>query len=161
LLEAALHQSLVPDQSSLDESTLFISSIKSQPDGALPFLALIQQTEIPPIRMTAIVNLYSLIKSNWPNIPSNIQITVREQILQILELPNLDSLELSVLADCSVLLFGSLVAAGSFWNEMLRLIGQSFIARKIPFTITLLSRIIFVIPDNIISQSYAAFRNMA
>lgn len=111
--------------------------------------------------MTAIVNLYSLIKSNWPNIPSNIQITVREQILQILELPNLDSLELSVLADCSVLLFGSLVAAGSFWNEMLRLIGQSFIARKIPFTITLLSRIIFVIPDNIISQSYAAFRNMA
>jgi hypothetical protein len=44
---------------------------------------------------------------------------------------------------------------------MIRLICKSFLSGAIPLTITLLSRVIHVISDHIIAQSYAGFRNMA
>jgi hypothetical protein len=160
-LEAALQQSLLPDQSFLDESTAFISAVQSAPDGPLPFLAIIAQTTVPTVRTAAIVNLYSLLKSNLPSIPTEIQASVRSHLLTILESQELESIDFSVLADCGVLLFAAMIAAGEFWNEMIRLIGQGFLGGKIWFTIGLLSRIILVIPDHIIAQSYAAFRNMA
>jgi hypothetical protein len=80
--------------------------------------------------------------------------------LRVLEVIDFEPIELSILADCSVVFSGALIAAGEFWNEMIRMIGQSFVNGKVSVPITLLSRIIPVVPDHIIAQSYAGFRNM-
>lgn len=160
-LEFFLDSSKTPDQQTVNEATAFIMEVRSKPDGILILLTLFARTGNLAARHAAAVNIMSLVNQVWPSLSPEIQDQARALLLQALQLPNLRREEISVLASACSLIFESMITAGTFWNELIKLICTYFQQRNFAFTVLLLSRIFPAMPASLIAESYAGFRNMA
>ena len=160
-LELFLDSSKLPDQQKIDQATAFIMEVRAKPDGLLLLLTVLLRTQNPSARHAAAVNALSLVRQAWPSLAAEVQDEGRNLLLQCLQLDGLRREEISVLADSCALIFESMIARGVFWNELVKLICVSFQQQKFAFTVLVLSRVFPAMPESLVAESYAGFRNMA
>lgn len=155
----ALQQSMLFDQNSLNEATDYIVRLRCDPNGLFLFFEIVKLSQDFKIRYAAITNVLPVIKMKkmWASYSNEVRRQIQSYVLEILQMDNITKRELEMMADLSAFIFSYV----GFWNEMIQLICISYQKQNIYLAMLLLSRIFPVMPEQIIKESYNAFRNMA